>query len=140
MLIDCVILVFGIGLIIEGGGLFVSAAVRLAYMVTIGTSLPEMATAVVSARKAVSDIAVGNVLGANIANLSLTVRTAAAISDVRMSCLTQLLNFPAMLVMFALLLWMLVTDRRGARKEGVILLAFYSFNMAALVLFTAALK
>lgn len=45
----------------------------------MGTSLPELVTAVTSSLQSFSDLAVGNVLGLNIANLTLIVGTAAVI-------------------------------------------------------------
>jgi cation:H+ antiporter len=142
----------GAAVVVVGSRLLVGAAVHLAAalgippmiigltVVAVGTSLPELITAVTSSRHAVSDLAVGNVLGSNIANLSLIVGTAAVLSEVTMSREAQLFNFPAMLVMFALLLWMMLTGHRVTRKEGVTLLVCYHFYVAGLVLLTAALK
>ena len=45
-----------------------------------------------------------------------------------------------MLVVFGLLLWMLLNDRRVSRKEGVALLVTYSFYLCALVFLAAGLK
>ena len=87
-------------------------------VVSIGTSLPELVTSLTSSRKAVSDLAVGNILGANIANLSLIVGTAAAIQEVRMDRGTQLFNFPALLLAMILLLYVLMTDGCVARRQG----------------------
>lgn len=107
-------------------------------VVAAGTSLPELVTAITSTRKAVSDLAVGNVLGANIANLTLVVGTAALFHDVRMNRLTQVFNFPALLVIMALLLWMLLTDRRVTRREGAALLATYATYIVVVVVLTLA--
>ena len=137
---------------VVGSRLLVDAAVNLAgalgipnmivglTVVAVGTSLPELVTALTSTRRNVSDLAVGNVLGANIANLTFVVGTAAVLADVRMSRATQVFNFPAMLVIFGLLLWMLWTDRKVSRKEGIVLLVTYSFYLCALVLLAAGLK
>jgi cation:H+ antiporter len=84
----------------------------------------------------VSDLALGNVLGANIANLSLIVGTAAVIQTVKMDRLNQLLNFPVMLAIMLLLVWMLRTDHRLTRREGVVLLAIYVCYLATLVVCT----
>jgi cation:H+ antiporter len=105
-------------------------------VIAIGTSLPELVTAISSSRKAVSDLAVGNVLGANIANLTLVVGAAAVLHDVKMDRLTQLFNFPAMLLVMGLLLWMLLTNRRVTRREGVALLVTYGVYITALVVLT----
>ena len=102
-------------------------------IVSVGTSLPELVTAITSARKAVSDLAVGNLLGANIANLTLVVGAAAAIHDIGMSRVTQLFNFPALLFLMGLLCWMLVKEPRLTRLEGKVLLACYAAYLAAVV-------
>lgn len=140
------------GIVVVGSRLLVDSAVRLAgalgipsiiiglTVIAVGTSLPELITAVTSSRKAVTDLAIGNVLGANIANLTFIVGAAAVLSDVTLQRLTQRFTFPALLVVFSSLLWMLVTDRRVSRTEGVVLLVLYAFYLAILVLLTAALK
>jgi len=144
--------VLGAGVVVIGSRLLVDGAVHLATalgipsiivgltVVSVGTSVPELVTAVTSSRKKVSDLAVGNVLGANIANLTIIVGVAAVMSEVTMSRATQLVNFPALLAMFGLLLWMLVNDRRVSRKEGVVLLFTYSVYLCALVFLAAGLK
>jgi cation:H+ antiporter len=139
------IVVLGSRLLVEGA---VSVAGRLGIptmiigltVVAIGTSLPEFMTAISSSRKAVSDLALGNVLGANIANLSLVVGAAATIQDATMDRLTQAFNFPAMLVAMLTLLLMLFTGGRVSRREGAILLVLYGSYLAALVAMTMSRK
>jgi cation:H+ antiporter len=142
----------GAGIVVVGSRFLVDAAVGLAgalgipsiliglTVIAVGTSLPELVTAVSSSRQNVSDLAVGNVLGANIANLTFIVGVAAMMSEVNLSRATQLVNFPAMLAVFAMLLWMLLNDRRLSRREGVALLVTYSLYLCALVFLTAGLK
>jgi cation:H+ antiporter len=135
------IVVLGSRLLVDGA---VNIAVRLGVpsivvgltVVAVGTSLPELVTAITSSRKSVSDLAVGNVLGANIANLTLVVGVAAIVQDVVMDARTQLLNFPVMLVIMALLLWMLITDRRISRREGISLITVYALYVTMLVTVT----
>ncbi len=136
---------FGAGIVVFGSRLLVDAAVNIAgtlgipsmviglTVVAVGTSLPELITAVTSSRRNVSDIAVGNIVGANIANLSLVVGTAAALHEVDMDRATQLLNFPALLVSMVLLLYVLLTENRVTRRQGVLLLVFYAVYLAAVV-------
>jgi len=142
----------GAGIVVVGSRFLVDAAVNLASalgipsiiigltVIAVGTSLPELLTAVMSSRTNASDLAVGNVLGANIANLTFIVGTAAMMSEVTLRRETQLLNFLAMLAVFWLLLWMLLNDRKVSRKEGVALLLTYSLYLCGLVLLTALLK
>ena len=142
----------GAGIVVFGSRLLVDSAVSVAgslgippiiiglTVVAVGTSLPELVTAVTSSRKSVSDLAVGNVLGANIANLTLVVGTAAALHAVRMDRLTQLFNFPVMLAMMGLLLWMMTTKHRLTHREGVVLLVLYGSYLVTLVVLTVTGK
>jgi cation:H+ antiporter len=107
-------------------------------VVAVGTSLPELVTAVSSSRRNVSDLAVGNVLGANIANLGLIAGTASAIDEATMSRVSQLLHFPAVLLATALFVGAVLRGRRVTRAEGGVLLAFYALYLAAVVATSAA--
>jgi cation:H+ antiporter len=99
-------------------------------VVAIGTSLPELVTAISSARQNVSDLAVGNIIGANVANLTLIVGGAASFNVVTMDRVTQLLNFPALLLGMCIVLWMLCSARRISRREGGILIGYYTVYVA----------
>lgn len=139
--VSALIVAAGSKLLVEGA---VGIAVELGVppiiigltIVAVGTSLPELVTAVTSSRKSFGDLAIGNVLGANIANLTLVVGTAALIQTVRMERLTQLFNFPALLAVMVLLGVMLWTGGRLTRKEGVFLLGVYATYLALLAAIT----
>ncbi|MEW6302467.1 MAG: calcium/sodium antiporter [Verrucomicrobiota bacterium] len=140
------------GIVVLGSKLLVDAAVNIAgalgipsiviglTVVAVGTSLPELITAITSSRQNVSDLAVGNVLGANIANLSLIVGTAAVIHEVTMSRATQVFNFPALLITMGLALFMILSGKRVTRREGATLLVFYSLYIVALIGMTLATR
>ncbi|MEO8350562.1 MAG: calcium/sodium antiporter [Chthoniobacteraceae bacterium] len=133
----------GAGVVIIGSRLLVDGAVIIAQalgvpslvigltIVAIGTSLPELVTAVTSSRQAVSDLAVGNVIGANIANLTLIVGAASVIQAVKIDRVTQLFHFPTMLAVMGLILWKLASDRRLGRRDGIILIASYILYLSA---------
>ncbi len=55
-------------------------------VIAIGTSLPELATAIAGARKGEDDIAIGNIIGANILNLVLVLGLPALIAPRRLPC------------------------------------------------------
>ena len=102
----------------------VSEAVIGLTVVAIGTSLPELVTAVAAARRGEPDLVVGNVLGSNIFN-SLPVAGVAA-----MLTRTELdpafgLSVAAMVATCALASVFLVTGRRLGRREGGVLLALF---------------
>jgi len=89
-----ILIVIGLATLIIGGRLIVTHAVRIAYIfeisekiigltiVSIGTSLPELATSVVAAIKKNNDIAVGNIVGSNIFNIFLILGVSAVISPI----------------------------------------------------------
>ena len=78
-----VLTLVGLGMVVGGGTLLVSGAQKIAELlsvppriialtvVAIGTSLPELVTSVVAAKKGETDIAVGNIIGSNIFNILL---------------------------------------------------------------------
>jgi cation:H+ antiporter len=132
------IVVFGSRFVVDGavnlaGALGISPLVVGLTVVAVGTSLPELITAVGSARRRVSDLAVGNILGATIGNLSLIIGVAATLTPVRIDRQTQWFDFPAMLVLMALLVWTLLTHGRLSRREGMFLLLYYAAYIGVIV-------
>jgi len=105
----------------------VSKALVGLFMVAVGTSLPELSASVVSAYKGHPDIALGNVAGSNIFNLTLVLGTSSVIREVPVperANLDLAVLFAATLL---LLLFSLVGRRRFTidRWEGALFLVFY---------------
>ena len=140
------ILIGLVGLII-GGRLLVKGAVQIAdslgisqriiaiTIVSIGTSLPELATSLVAARKKNVDMAIGNVVGSNIFNTFLILGVSALISPIHMS----MANLPdiGMNLLSALLLFVFIFTGRGRqieRWEGSIFLFLYISYIIWLIL------
>jgi cation:H+ antiporter len=88
-------------------------------MVALGTSLPELVTGVSSARRRVSDLGIGNVLGANVANLSLVPGAAASIAPVGIDRAEQLFNMTALLTVMAVVALLIVRQGRISRRAGI---------------------
>lgn len=92
----------GLAGLVFGSDLFVDAASRVAATLGVsqsvigltivagGTSLPELATSVVAARKGQSAIAIGNVIGSNVFNILLILGATAVISPLQMEGITAL--------------------------------------------------
>jgi cation:H+ antiporter len=95
-------------------------------VVAIGTSLPELATAVQAARKAETGLIVGNLLGSNLFNSTMVAGTAALIGpgiplDPTLTGLATIL----MVAVAALATATMVTGRRVVRWEGVVMVVAY---------------
>lgn len=142
----------GAVMVVAGSRLLVDAAVGLATalavpslvvgltMVALGTSLPELVTAVSSARRGVSDLGIGNVLGANVANLSLVPGAAASIAPIGIDRAEQLFNMAALLGVMAVVALLIVRRGRISRRAGAGLLVFYAMYLAGLTLLSAAVR
>ena len=102
-------------------------------VIAVGTSLPEIGTAIVSARRGHGEIAIGNILGANILNILLVIGTAAVISPIRVEPLAIVFAYPWMLFMIAVMILLMWHRYHITWKKGVILLILY-----AVYLFQAA--
>ena len=122
--------------IAAGGDLTVDTASRIAIelgmsqtlvgltIVSIGTSLPELVTSIVAARKDEVDMAVGNAVGSNIFNILMVLGIASAINPI--SILTENLIDIMILVGFSVLVWAFAaTKRKITRKEGIAMVGLY---------------
>lgn len=134
-----------VGLFI-GGKLLVDGAIGLAKMagmservigltiVAIGTSLPELAAAVVAARKGKTDMAVGNVIGSNLLNIFLILGVTSTILPMPFDATA---NIDLGLVVVATLLLFGATffynPRKIGKKEGVIFISLYIIYLIVLV-------
>lgn len=103
-------------------------------LIAIGTSLPELATSIVAARKGQSEIALANVVGSNIFNVLGIVGCASAISWFNATPETQVLvvspnmlgiHIPLMVVVSLAVLPIMSTGMRIIRAEGALLVAVY---------------
>ena len=126
----------GLAAIVIGSDLVVDSATEIAYsfglsetfvgltIVSVGTSLPELVTSMVAAKKGSNEIALGNIVGSNIFNLLLVLGLAASIAPV---------TVPAYLFVDCILLTMVTllamffcrNDRRFDRKEGALFFLIY---------------
>ena len=129
-------LIVGAGAIAFGGDLTVDTASRIAIelgmsqtlvgltIVSIGTSLPELVTSIVAARKNEVDMAIGNAVGSNIFNILMVLGISATISPVAL--LRENIIDIIVLMIFTVLVWLFAgTKRKISRKEGIIMALTY---------------
>jgi cation:H+ antiporter len=135
----------GLGLLLIGGHLFVRGAVSVAHalevsdrligitVVAVGTSLPELVTAVIAARRGHSDLALGNILGSNIFNVLLCLGAAGLAGSVRASLSSLGVDLAALALMTILAAVVIGTQRRVSRRDGLIALGLYGVFMLVTV-------
>ena len=110
----------------------VSDAVIGLTIVAGGTSLPELATSMVSAKKGNSDIAIGNVIGSNVFNILMIIGVTGLVKPMHIKGITSL----DLIVMLAsmLLLWFFCrTTYKVKRWEGAVLAISYIAYIAWLI-------
>ena len=129
-------IVFGLAGLVVGSNLFVDSASDVALSLGIseavvgltivagGTSLPELATSVVAARKGQSAIAIGNVIGSNVFNILLILGLTATINPLEIEGITTV-DMAVMLLSVALI-WLFSRTRYTVERwEGAVLLLGY---------------
>ena len=90
----------------------------------IGTSLPELVTSIVAARKNEVDMAVGNVIGSNIFNILLVLGVGSAISPIAF-IMENAIDL-VFLIFISILCWIFSCSRKEIRRgEGIFMVALY---------------
>ncbi len=94
-------------------------------VVAVGTSLPELVTSLVAAARRHADIAVGNVVGSNVFNLTAVAGATSAIRGFRIDSDVLTTELAAVLVL-SVLAWPIVASaKRVRRAEGLVLILAY---------------
>lgn len=129
--------VAGMLVLFAGGDLVVRGAVPLARLmgisdvvigaslVAVGTSLPELATALVAARRRQADIIIGNLVGSNLFNILGALGLSALIRPVQVAPSLLRFEFLALLLFTGVMAVVLHTGQRVSRAEGGVLLVLY---------------
>jgi cation:H+ antiporter len=116
----------------------VSNAVIAATVVAFGTSLPELVTAITAVRKGHGELAIGNVIGADILNVLFVAGLAAAVTPEGLFAdeVFFSLQFPAMLLILLCFRIGIKTAQNGylGRRTGLILLGIYLVYIAITIL------
>jgi len=127
------LVIAGLALLVVGGDFLVRAAVGLSFklklsklvigmtVVSFATSAPELLVSLQAALDGVSDIALGNVIGSNIANIGLVLGITAIISPLAVDKDFYKLNWPMMMLSSFVLYYFLWNDNILTAIEGAIL-------------------
>lgn len=145
---DILLLIIGLALILAGGTMVTDGATAIARksgisplvigltVVAMGSSTPDLVVTLISTLKHHSELAVGNVIGANLFDLLLVTGVIALISPFSLKTDTRRFDVP-MLFMSALTLFIMgddkIVDHASAnilnRSDGLMLLIFFAFFM-----------
>ncbi len=141
------LIIFGIAFVVVGSDLTVTGAKVVAYSmgvdtriigltaVALGTSLPELATAVAAARKKAVDLAVGEIIGSNVFNILFAGGLAGILAPSHVLFKPLLLIDCGVAVFAALLLWVLLSKNRTiGKKAGIAMTACYSLYFIYLII------
>lgn len=137
--------VCGAAAIVIGGDLTVDAATAIALhwgmsetlvgltIVAIGTSLPELVTSIIAAKKGECDLAVGNVVGSNIFNILLILGVSSVINPIELTDPNLLVDMLVMLGI-SVMVFGISIPKKIRRWEGIILILMYAAYMTYIVL------
>jgi cation:H+ antiporter len=147
MIIDVLLLIVGLAVLIYGGDLLVNGSVKIAKhfsispliigmtIVAFGTSAPELIVSIKASLAGSSEIAIGNVIGSNIANLALVLGLTALIFPLAIENQSLRIDWPMM--MFASgLFYLFILDGEIARWEGIVLFSI----LIAFIIFLLNIK
>lgn len=135
--LDGLLVIAGLAGLIIGAQLMVHAAVTVAELlgvsklmigltiVAIGTSLPELATSIVAARRDDADIVAGNVIGSNIFNMLCVLALVAVIQPIPVPAGSLHVDVPVMAVYSLLLVPIMLRGMVVTRGEGIFLVVGY---------------
>lgn len=140
-----IITILGLGLIILGSNLTVNSATYIAQsfgvsdrligltIVAFGTSLPELVTSAMAAKKGKCDIAIGNIVGSNIFNILFVAGTSALITSVPFSpsfIVDSIASALAAIVLILCCLW----KKKLTRTTGIIMICCYAAYFTYLII------
>lgn len=137
-----VVAAIGLGLTLLGARWLVAGAIELARgfgmsetligltIVAVGTSLPELTTSVMAARRGQSDVAIGNILGSNIYNVLGILGITGLVAPIPTPAGILVVDAWTMLATSVLLVVFAATGGRITRLEGSVLLILYAGYVA----------
>ncbi|MBR1387018.1 MAG: calcium/sodium antiporter [Alloprevotella sp.] len=137
-------IVGGLAMLIFGSNLFVDSASSIARSLRVnetfigitivagGTSLPELATSIVAARKGQSGIAIGNVIGSNVFNILFVLGLSGLVTPISVADIS-IVDYTVLVGTILLVWWLSYTKYEINRREGWSLIAVYAVYLAYLI-------
>ncbi|NPA82713.1 MAG: sodium:calcium antiporter, partial [Epsilonproteobacteria bacterium] len=141
-----ILLAIGFAFTVEGADFAVESASNIArslgvsewviglLLVAFGTSLPELVVSIVAALKNNADMAIGNIIGSNVANLSIVLGSAAIVNPLTIDVQANLFDIIAAVTVSIMLIF-ITANKLYNKSAGIVLL-----TTTALVLYHAILN
>ncbi len=101
-------------------------------LVAFGTSVPEIATCITAAKKGHGEVAIGNILGADILNICWVAGASAIANDLTLTPKQVFFMFPSMFVIVGVMLLMLRHKHRLSKRKGIALICIYAIYLGVL--------
>ncbi|MBR6249919.1 MAG: calcium/sodium antiporter [Bacteroidales bacterium] len=132
-----ILVIIGVAALVGGSNLMLNGSVDIAEqlgvsekiigltIVAIGTSLPELATSIISSYHGNADLAMGNIIGSNIYNILLILGVSCTLAPIEYNAS---FNIELMLLMVATMMLQIFASSHShhvGRKQGILLLATY---------------
>lgn len=142
---DILMLVLGILAVILGGELVVKSSQQIALnlgisetlvgltIVSIGTSLPELVTSIIAAKKGETDIALGNVIGSNIFNILFVLGISSTLSPILVNS-QSLIDVLILLGITIICYIFTIYNQRIGRTKGIIMALTYLIFMIYIIM------
>lgn len=138
-------IVWGADLLVDNGSelaRFIGISERIigVTVIAVGTSLPELITTITAIVKKESSLSVGNILGANIIDLTLILPISALVSGqaLPIASASAMLDLPACLLVGGVALVPTMFTQKFSRVQGVLMLAIYITYMVLTCVVTGA--
>jgi len=135
-LMNFLLIIGGLLLLIFGGDWLLKSAIALSLklniskivigmtVVSFATSAPELIVSINAALSGSSDLALGNVIGSNIANLGLVLGITLLLGTMQVQKSFYTTDWPVMMIASGMLYFFLIGDQVIVRYEGVLLFSF----------------
>jgi len=135
----------GLAGLVGGSQLVVNSATEIAHgigvtdriialtVIAIGTSLPELVTTIVAARKKETDLIVGNIIGSNIFNICIVMGVPVAIFGAITPESFQIIDLVMLMLSAVLLFVMTRRDEKITRAEGALMLLVFAIYYGYIV-------
>ncbi|MEA3229474.1 MAG: calcium/sodium antiporter [archaeon] len=134
------ILIFGLALLLIGSNYLISSAISIIdmsgisakafgfFFIAVGTSLPELATSIISIKKKHHNLAIGNIIGSNIFNTFLIFGTIGTIKTIPIIKSFYLETMPILIILTGLL-YISAARKKVTRLEGLLFLLIYAVSV-----------